>query len=155
MNPILLAKRTFRVKTFGYLLGYGIISNVAPQIYDALLYVENTTATRLLGAHDHPGLPQILRRPANNGFEDNEAGKPPVDWYVRPELGRFDFEVLTSEERPHTGSRCAMISRLPGRHYGEMLGSFTRRLDGAIYQGKKIRFRAAARAELSGEGNLS
>ena len=48
-----------------------------------------------------------------------------------------------------------MISRLPGKHYGEVAGSFMQRLDATSYRGKKLRLRAAVRADVSGTGNVS
>ena len=54
---------------------------------------------------------------------------------------------------PRTGRRCAVISRTPGRHYGEMYGSFSQRLDAASYRGSRIRLRASVRADVTGPGN--
>jgi erythromycin esterase len=132
-----------------------LAAEVAPKIYDALLFVEKTTAARPVGKDDNNAPPQKLAAPSNADFESGEAGKPPADWHVRPKLGRYDFQIVTSEERPHAGRRSAMISRAPGRHYGEVVGSFGQRLDAAGYRGKRIRLRAAARADTSGAGNLA
>lgn len=123
--------------------------------YDALLFVEKTTAARPVSKGDGPGPRQKLSGPLNTDFENSEAGQPPADWEVRPKLRRYDFLVMTSDERPHRGRRCAVISRLPGKHYGEVDGSFEQRLDATKYRGKRIRLRAAARADLSGADNLS
>lgn len=130
-------------------------TQVTPKIYDALLFVEKTTAARPVSKDDGPGPQQKLSAPSNTDFENSEADKPPTDWQVQPKLRRYDFQIVTSEERPHSGKRCAMISRLPGKHYGEVIGSFGQRLDATVYRGKKIRLRAAARADVSGTGNLS
>jgi erythromycin esterase len=128
---------------------------VTPEIYDALLFVETTTAARPLGKEDGPGSQQRLAAPSNTDFEKGEAGETPADWQVRPKLRRYDFQIATSGERPHDGTRCAMIRRLPGTHYGEVVGRLGQRLDAAGYRGKRIRLRAAARADVSGPGNLS
>jgi len=104
---------------------------------------------------DGPGRRQKLSAPQNTDFEDGEAGAPPADWEARSKLRRYDFHIATSEERPHSGKRCAVISRSPGRHFGEIPGSFGQRLDAAAYQGKKVWLRAAARADVSGVGNGS
>lgn len=142
--------------------GYGerfatnfLTKQVTPTLYDALLFVDRTTAARPVSKDDGPGQQQKLSAPANTDFEIGEFGKPPTDWQVRPKLRRYDFEIVTSEERPHGGKRSAMISRLPGKHYGEIVGSFVQRLDATSYRGKKIRLRAAARSDVTGTGNLS
>ena len=127
---------------------------IAPKLYDALLFVEKTTAARPVNKDDR-GPQQRLSAPSNTDFEKGETGKPPADWQVRPKLSRYDFQIVTSAERPHSGERSAMISRLAGKHYGEVAGSFLQRLDATAYRGKKIRLRAAARASVSGAGNLS
>jgi erythromycin esterase len=128
---------------------------VTPEIYDALLFVEKTTAARPVGKDDGPGPQQKLSAPSNADFENGEIDTPPTGWQIRPKLRRYDFLITTSEERPHGGKRCAMIRRLPGTHYGEVVGSFGQRLDATSYRGKTIRLRAAARADVSGTGNLS
>jgi erythromycin esterase len=132
-----------------------LTKEVTAKLYDALLFVEKTTAARPVGKDDGPGPQQKLSAPSNTDFEIGEIGKPPADWQVRPKLRRYDFRIVTSEERPYSGKRSAMISRLPGKHYGEVVGSFGQRLDATAYRGKKIRLRAAARADVSGTGNVS
>jgi erythromycin esterase len=128
---------------------------VAPQIYDAILFVEKTTAARPLAKSDNPASRPKLPAPANTDFENGKVGDPPADWHFSTKLRRYDFQIMTSDERPHGGKSCALISRMPGKHYGEFTGSFGQRLDATPYRGKKIRLRAAARAEVSGVDNVS
>jgi erythromycin esterase len=128
---------------------------VTPKIYDALLFVEKTTAARPVDKLDNPRQQPKLAAPANADFEESEAGQPPAGWPVRSKLRRYDFQIATSDERPFSGKRCVVISRMPGKHYGESDGSFGQRLDATAYRGKRIRLRAAARAQLAGAGNLS
>jgi erythromycin esterase len=142
--------------------GYGeafaanfLAKSVTPQIYDAILFVEKTTAARPVVKSDSPGARPKLAAPANADFENSEVGAPPADWQFSTKLRRYDFQIVTSNERPLSGKACALISRLPGKHYGEFAGNFSQRLDAMPYRGKKIRFRAAARAEGSGADNMS
>jgi erythromycin esterase len=128
---------------------------VTPQIYDAILFVEKTTAARPLAKSENPASRPKLPAPANTDFENGKVGEPPADWYFSTKLRRYDFQIVTSDERPHSGKSCALISRTPGKHYGEFMGSFGQRLDAVPYRGKKIRLRAAARAEVSGVDNVS
>ena len=142
--------------------GYGerfaanfLAKQVTPQIYDAILFVEKTTAARPLAKSDSPGSRPKLPAPANTDFENGKVGEPPADWQFSTKLRRYDFQIVTSDERPHSGKFCALISRPHGKHYGEFTGSFGQRLDAMPYRGKKIRLRAAARAEVSGMDNVS
>ena len=134
-------------------IGFG--KYIAPKIYDALLFIEKTTASRSFDKTETSSPQQKLSAPSNTDFEDNEAGKPPVDWLVPSKLRRFDFDITTSGECPYSGKKCMQISRLPGKHYGEAAGGVSQGLDATAYRGKKIKLRAAVRAELSGAGNMS
>jgi erythromycin esterase len=148
--------------------GYGerfaanfLAKQVTTKIYDALLFVEKTTAARPAVKSDSRGPRPKLPAPANTDFENGKVGEPLADWQVgfHPQfstnLSRYDFQIVTSDERPHSGKVCASISRLPGKRYGEFVGGFGQRLDAMPYLGKKIRLRAAARAAASGIDNMS
>ena len=117
------------------------------QIYNALFFVEKTTAAKLNEGGQRPGV-QRLSIPSNLDFENSEPGKPPVDWMVPKQLPDFDYAVITSENNPHTGNQCAMISRTPGRHYGEMYGSLNQRIDAIKYRGKQIKLNGTARVTI-------
>ncbi|MBO0798155.1 MAG: erythromycin esterase family protein [Blastocatellia bacterium] len=126
---------------------------VVPQLYDALLFVEKTTAARPVDK-SQSSLPK-LPAPANTDFERSKVGEPPADWYFSTKLSRYDFQITTSDEHPQSGKACALISRPKGKHYGEMVGGFGQRIDATPYRGKNIRLRAAARSDLSGIDNMS
>jgi hypothetical protein len=68
-------------------------------------------------------------------------------------LPDFDYRVTASENNPHTGNRCAMISRTPGKHYGEMYGSLNQRINATPYQGKQIKLHGTARINFSDSGS--
>lgn len=131
---------------------YGIAERVVPKIYDALLFVEKTTAARLNEGGQRPGAP-ILSAPTNLDFESSEPGKPPVYWLVPKQSPDFDFSVTTSESNPFTGKRCAVIGRISGKHYGEMYGSLSQHIDATSYRGKRIKLSAAVRTDFSDQGN--
>ncbi|MFQ6078797.1 MAG: erythromycin esterase family protein, partial [Thermodesulfobacteriota bacterium] len=74
--------------------------HVVTRSYDALLFVETTTAAR-----DNPWVMtppvQLLAAPANLDFEEGEPGKPPADWLAFSEYQKqFDFHIITSEHNP-------------------------------------------------------
>jgi len=130
--------------------GSGVAQRRVPAMYDGLLFVEKTTAARPLCSREPA---QKLTAPSNTDFEQSEAGQPPAGWQLSPNLSGYDFQVITTEETPHTGKRCALLSRAPGKHYGETVGSLSQRLDAKPYRGKKIKFQAATRGEVTGAEN--
>jgi len=134
------------------LYGGGISKLVAPQIYDALFFVEKTTASRLNIGGQRPPAP-ILSEPSNLDFESGEPEIPPASWLVPKQSRDFDFSVTTSESNPHAGKRCAVISRSSDTHYGEMYGSLSQKIDATPYRGKLVKLRAAIRTNVSGPGN--
>ena len=128
----------------------GLAQRCVPKIYDGLLFVEKTTPARPLSSREPL---QKLPAPSNTDFEESEAGQPPVGWQWSPNLSGYDFQVITTEDTPHTGKRCARLSRSPGKHYGETVGSLSQRLDAKPYRGKKIKLEAATRGEITGPEN--
>jgi erythromycin esterase len=126
--------------------------DVVSRLYDALLFVNKTTAARTLATfRGHPR--QQLAAPMNLGFESGSLGKPPPDWDVQTWLENFGFQVVTSNESPQSGERCALVRRVPGRQYGERFGGLQQTIDAAPYHGKQIRLRAAVRTDVEGTGN--
>jgi erythromycin esterase len=134
------------------LLGPGFSKLASTKIYDALLFVENTTASHLNESGQRLPAP-ILTTPANLDFEDSRQGKPPVEWLVPKQSAIFSFSVTTSESNPHTGKLCAVISRSSGTYYGEMYGSLSQQIDATPFRGKIVKLNAAIRTDVSGPGN--
>jgi erythromycin esterase len=123
-----------------------------PLLYDALLFVEQTTSARPNAVGERLRA-QKLAAPTNLGFKSADSGMRPADWMASSGINGQSREVLTIEENPHTGRRCAMIRPKPGPRYGETFGSLGQTIDAKAFQGKRIRLRAAVRAEVTGPGN--
>src|SRR4030095_9795717 len=123
---------------------------VMPKLYDALFFIETTSSARAVNEADKPQAYAKLAAPANLDFETSEVGKPPDNWFTSHKLLRYDFQVSTVAGNCFTGERCAVIARLPGKHYGETTGNLFQRIDATAYRGKKIRLRAAVRTDLKG-----
>src|SRR5262245_28107954 len=90
--------------------------------------------------------------PVNLDLEEGELGKVPAGWVQPKPSVDAGYQVQLTDERPRSGKRCARISRdakegTPGA--GNLMQSF----DAAAYRGKRVRLRAAVRAEISGFGN--
>jgi len=123
---------------------------VMPKLYDALFFIETTSSARAVNEADKPQPYAKLAAPANLDFETSEVGKPPDNWITSHKLLRYDFQVSTVAGNCFTGERCAVIARLPGKHYGETTGNLFQRIDATAYRGKKIRLRAVVRTDLKG-----
>lgn len=122
---------------------------VFPEAFDALVYVNTTTPTRAVEPSDYGAFP-VATDPSNLDFEDSSVGEPPAEWVIWSKLRRFGFEVVATDDRPYAGDRAAVVRRAPGGEVGEASGSLIQRIDATPYRGKRIRLRAAARADLSG-----
>jgi erythromycin esterase len=122
-----------------------------PDRYDGLLFIESTTAAR-----PNPGGRRVetgfLDAPANLDFEEGDLGDPPTSWFIPPQKA-FGFDVTITADRPYHGERSVMISRPPGRHYGETYGFLRQRINAAPYRGRRVRLRSAVRTEVTGPGN--
>jgi len=137
---------------YGDLFGTGMSKLAMPEIYDALFFVETSTASHLNESGQRSPAP-ILPALANTDFEDGAQGKQPIEWLVPNQSAVFGFFVTTSENNPYSGKRCAVIHRQFTSHYGEMYGSLSQQIDATLYRGKKIKLRAAIRTDVSGPGN--
>jgi erythromycin esterase len=122
-----------------------------PEAFDALLFVDSTTPVRTLNPADYEALP-VLALPVNLDFENSRDGVAPEDWIAWAKLRRLGYEVITSAELPYSGRRSAMIRRHPGQYPGEASGSVLQRIDASPYRGRRIRLRAAARADVADDG---
>jgi len=90
--------------------------------------------------------------PVNLDLEEGELGKVPSGWVEPKPSVDAGYKVQLTDKQPRTGKRCALISRdakeqAPG--FGYLKQSFA----AAAYRGKRVRLRAAVRAEVSGFRN--
>src|SRR5262249_10800041 len=119
------------------------------KLYDALLFVENTTAARpisrlLLDAAElnkqgKPAMGKPLVTLANLDFERGELGKMPRDWWGSAAITGQGYEAVISAEKAHDGRQCAMLRSLAGQHNDYDFGMLFKMIDATPYQGKRIR----------------
>ncbi len=121
-------------------------NRVVQDWFDVLLFVETTTAAR-----SNPWVKitprETLPGPANLDFERGAAGEAPPGWRMAGRRVDFDYKVTTTEEGAHRGRRAAMLSRVPGRQYGETFGGLLQRVDATPYRGRQLTVRAAVRTD--------
>ncbi|HME90432.1 MAG TPA: erythromycin esterase family protein, partial [Myxococcaceae bacterium] len=127
--------------------------------FDALLFVDNTSSARPNGSGRRStspagGVQQKMQSPMNLDFEDSDIDGKPTGWIATTGTGRGAYGVVTVESQPFHGKRCVSMirTRAPWRWGYDAL---FQNLDAAAYRGRRIRFRAAARGEISGMGNKS
>jgi C-terminal processing protease CtpA/Prc len=87
--------------------------------------------------------------PSNLDFEAGTPGQLPTGWTLAPAAQQAGYAARLSDERPRGGKYCAVIAResvTPTRAPGNMFQN----LDATPYRGKRVRFRAAVRTELTG-----
>jgi hypothetical protein len=84
--------------------------------------------------------------PANPGFEQGQPGQAPDLWRVPKIPG---YQVLISDENPQSGKQCVTIKRGTGE--AGPFGNVMQGIDAAPFRGKRVRYRAAVRAEVEGQ----
>jgi erythromycin esterase len=129
------------------------------QHFDALLFVENTMSARPNNpkrSTPNAGSPtqQNSQSLTNADFEEADRDGKPATWTAITGTGKGSYVVATVESQPFHGKRCVSITRdsAPWR-WG--YGALSQSVDATAYRGKRIRFRAATRAEVLGVGNKS
>src|SRR5579884_3336744 len=95
-------------------------------------------------------------RLANPGFEETEPGQAPTGWQLRPASRKLGYEAAASADRPHAGRRCLELRLATAPLTFGHFGLVTQTIPAEGLRGKRVRFRAAVRAEvpqiLSGAG---
>ncbi|MFL5330074.1 MAG: transglutaminase family protein [Gemmataceae bacterium] len=88
----------------------------------------------------------------NPGFEASEPDKPPTHWFFPPVCKQGGYELAVSEDQPFAGKRCVVMKR-EAKGDAEAFGNILQSVDATPFRGKRIRFKAAVRAEVKGDGN--
>ncbi len=96
--------------------------------------------------------PTVRKPPVNLGFEDGELGKTPPGWFLPPMCASDGYKLAPSEDKPFAGKRCALLSRVADSE-PKAFGNIIQSVDAKDYRGKRVRFKAAVRADVAGSGN--
>src|SRR5262245_17482095 len=87
----------------------------------------------------------------NPGFEEGEVGQAPAGWTSPPNSQQSGYVAALIDEQPKSGRHCLIIKRealTPAGAPGNLMQS----LDAVAFRGKRIRLRAAVRANVAGSG---
>lgn len=88
----------------------------------------------------------------NANLEDGGKGNAPAHWIFPEVCAKDGYEITLSDDQPSEGKLHAVLKRKPGTD-PKGIGNLMQVLDAKPFRGKRVRFRAAVRAEVSGEGN--
>jgi C-terminal processing protease CtpA/Prc len=94
-----------------------------------------------------------LAAPVNLDFEQGELGRLPAGWTVPADSAAAGYGARLVAEHPDGGARCAELGLAGAPRDWWAPGILAQTLDAAPYRGRRVRFRAAVRAEVPhGEG---
>jgi len=122
------------------------LRSILPENYDALLFVERTTAARRNPSTAGAGTTPIDTT-SNPDFELGRPGTTPPGWIPPMGLSAVQYRAETTRENPRNGAQCAAIRSLPGKRYGDAFGMLTQRRPAGPYVGRRVRLRASVRVE--------
>jgi erythromycin esterase len=120
--------------------------------FDALLFVNDTSAARPNQTRPAFAVQPKAAALTNLKFEDGSLGAVPDGWWVPHQWERGRYVVALSDEKAFEGKRCAVIER-ERSPWNWGIGQLSQRIGAETFRGKRVRLRAAARAEVSGPGN--
>jgi hypothetical protein len=123
-------------------LDYGFVRMTVAESYDALLFVEETTAAIGVRARK-PARPSAAAA-ANLDFEAGELGGSPPDWIFPEACAAGGFRAAVVEDEPRR-SRAAQIDRGGPFERPSPFGNLMQKIDAAPYRGRTVSFRASVR----------
>jgi erythromycin esterase len=128
------------------LTGFSPISCALAKQFDALYFVENTTAARanpnVIIGRAEPVQPIL----SNGDFEVYTPDSLPQCWRIF-RLSQFDYSANVTRSNPNSGNQCLLLERKPGYHYGEVSGSVTQSIRARVWRDQTVTLKVAARVE--------
>ncbi len=92
--------------------------------------------------------PNLAPALTNMDFEEGENGQPPPGWRFPKAAQDNGYRWTITTENPFQGKQCALFA---GR--SASFGAVFQSINAAPYRGKRVRFKAAVHAHVSGDGN--
>lgn len=89
----------------------------------------------------------FLPHPYNLDFEIGEVGFLPKGWIVPSYAEKLGYKAYITGIEPKTGKQCLELSH-EGEYIEDIYGSVMQSIDASGFRGKKIRIRAAIKAEI-------
>jgi hypothetical protein len=96
-------------------------------------------------------VPALAQGPVNLDFESGQLGMVPAGWYMSyPPPATTMFKAELVDEACVHGQRCARLTGPEVLPNASWFGNLAHKVPGERYRGKRVRFRAAVRAEGAG-----
>jgi C-terminal processing protease CtpA/Prc len=89
--------------------------------------------------------------PVNLNLEAGKLGQTPTGWIFPAMSAQSGYTASLTDEKPKSGVACAVIRR-EGAATVQAFGNLMQSFSAAAFRGKRVRFRAAVRAEIPGLG---
>lgn len=86
----------------------------------------------------------------NLDFEIGNLGEMPVGWHITPSSKERGYKAQLTDVKPYKGKYCLELSN-EGIYKEGIYGSVMQSIDAKPYQGKRVKLRAAVRAEITSE----
>lgn len=100
-------------------------------------------------AQTRPTLPA----PTNLDFEQGQPGEVPPGWFASTPATQGGYTAKIVTEKPKEGRQAVQVA-FEGETQGpQTFGNVMTKFDATAFRGKRVRFRAAVRAEVAGQGN--
>jgi len=135
---------------------FGVSYQIPGEHYDALLFVQKTTAARPNETGKRKGdeksaAPSKSKLP-DPGFEGGKPGEAPAGWNVQSQPRQLVYRAAVSDAKCASGKRCAAITR-DKADVPTGAGTFVTSVDATPYLGKKVKMVASMRVEGKGPGD--
>lgn len=114
------------------------------EVYDALVFVEETTPARANLTGRVPGLDPPAN-PANLDFEMGQPGAWPLGWTMPRGVAQVEWDVGLTKTDAREGEQAVVIRRAPGPSYGETHAALSQRIDASPWRGQRVTLRAWVR----------
>lgn len=117
------------------------------EVYDALLFVRETTAARANPTGRRTGLAPPWPGARNVSFEEGEPGAWPPGWIAPSGLAALEWDVEVTREDARDGTQAVVVGRAVDSGHGETYGGLHQRIDARPWRGQRITLCAWARIE--------
>ncbi|MBK8259268.1 MAG: erythromycin esterase family protein [Polyangiaceae bacterium] len=132
---------------------YGFEPMAPAEHFDALLFVQKTTAAHANATGKRPGKNESVAAGTltDPGFEGSEKGKAPSGWVTSGYPKQLEY-TSTVVDKCASGKLCLLVQRVKG-DVPTGAGTAALSIDAKPYQGKKVRVSAKARVESKSTGD--
>ncbi|HSM35769.1 MAG TPA: erythromycin esterase family protein [Longimicrobiales bacterium] len=119
----------------------------ARELYDALLFVRETSSARPNPTGHRPVQPRPADGPVNLDFEAGDPGEFPPGWTPPSGIAGVEWDVAVTREEVRQGDQAVVLRRAAGDRYGETAAELDQRVDATPWRGRSLTLTASVRIE--------